>query len=199
MLHDMPHICLPFLPLCVDSLAIVVIILIAEGDSMFLVQRSDLSWAPLCIPCRILQQSCGHGLGQCLCRGSFRSNYTAAAAILYDCCSSTCGEALLTLQPTATVLAHSKVLVQSCAVDPGAVSSNIYANSRLPSPVRWVIRNLHAPTSDGASAVIHAATTRMMFANWNDIPMDVPLTLEEIPVFKPLRVGPSVSVCRSER
>lgn len=49
--------------------------------------------------------------------------------------------------------------VQSCAVDPGAVSSNIYANSRLPSPIRWFIRNLHAPTTDGAQAVIHAATT----------------------------------------
>lgn len=48
--------------------------------------------------------------------------------------------------------------MQSCAVDPGAVSSNIYANSKLPSPVRWFIRNLHAPTRDGASAVLHAAT-----------------------------------------
>ena len=49
--------------------------------------------------------------------------------------------------------------VQSCAVDPGAVSSNIYANSRLPSPIRWFIHNMHAPTRDGASAVLHAATT----------------------------------------
>ena len=48
--------------------------------------------------------------------------------------------------------------MQSCAVDPGAVSSNIYANSRLPSPIRWLIQNLHAPARDGANAVIHAAT-----------------------------------------
>ena len=44
-------------------------------------------------------------------------------------------------------------------MDPGAVSSNIYANSRLPSPIRWFIRNMHAPTRDGARAVLHAATT----------------------------------------
>ena len=50
------------------------------------------------------------------------------------------------------------LLLQSCAVDPGAVSSNIYANSRLPSPIRWFIRNMHAPTRDGARAVLHAAT-----------------------------------------
>ncbi|KAL3146845.1 hypothetical protein ABBQ38_014819 [Trebouxia sp. C0009 RCD-2024] len=54
-------------------------------------------------------------------------------------------------------LAHKGI--QSCAVDPGAVSSNIYANSKLPSPIRWFIRNLHAPTRDGASTVLHAATT----------------------------------------
>lgn len=58
----------------------------------------------------------------------------------------------------ASILRCKLVCVQSCAVDPGAVSSNIYANSRLPGPIRWFIRNLHAPTKDGASAAIHAAT-----------------------------------------
>lgn len=64
------------------------------------------------------------------------------------------------LQLTMTNSQHLHgVPVQSCAVDPGAVSSNIYANSKLPSPIRWFIRNLHAPTRDGASTVLHAATT----------------------------------------
>ena len=60
---------------------------------------------------------------------------------------------------TLNLCSHHPVRVQSCAVDPGAVSSNIYANSRLPSPIRWFIRNMHAPTRDGARAVLHAATT----------------------------------------
>ncbi|DBA88373.1 TPA: hypothetical protein ACH3X2_004873 [Trebouxia sp. C0005] len=95
--------------------------------------------------------------------------------------------------------------IQSCAVDPGAVSSNIYANSHLPSPVRWVIRNLHAPTSDGASAVIHAATTPMPLDNLYDVPPDVKLKWGKTPVSKPLRfyargafASPAIGWCSSE-
>ena len=172
-----------------DLLAIVVILLVTEGNSTLLVQRSDLSWAPLCIPC-ILHQSCGHGLRQYLHRSSSRSWYTSAAAILYDCCSGTCSKivsaTLLTLRPSAATSAYSQVLMQSCAVDPGAVSSNIYANSRLPSPVRWFIRNLHAPTSDGASAVVHAATTPMPLVI---VPSNGRVKLDELPVANPLRVS----------
>ena len=29
----------------------------------------------------------------------------------------------------------------------------------MPSPMRWYLRNMEAPTRDGATAVIHAATT----------------------------------------
>ena len=61
--------------------------------------------------------------------------------------------------PCAVIDKSFCTAMQSCAVDPGAVSSNIYANSQLPSPIRWFIRNMHAPTRDGASAVLHAATT----------------------------------------
>ena len=70
------------------------------------------------------------------------------------CCGLTCFCLWHHSHPTCL-----EMPMQSCAVDPGAVSSNIYANSRLPSPIRWFIRNMHAPTQDGASAVLHAATT----------------------------------------
>ncbi len=92
--------------------------------------------------------------------------------------------------------AHSKVLVQFCAVDPGAVSSNIYANSCLPAPVRWFICNLHAPTSDGASAVIHAATTPMPLVI---VPSNGGVKVDELPVANPLRVSSFVSVCVTKR
>ena len=88
------------------------------------------------------------------------------------------------------------MLVQFCAVDPGAVSSNIYANSSLPAPVRWFIRNLHAPTSDGASAVIHAATTPMPLVI---VPSNGGVKVDELPVAKPLRVSSFVSVCVTKR
>ncbi|DBA73310.1 TPA: Retinol dehydrogenase 13, variant 2 [Trebouxia sp. C0004] len=94
--------------------------------------------------------------------------------------------------------------IQSCAVDPGAVSSNIYANSGLPSPVRWLIRNLHAPTSDGVSAVIHAATTPWQ-PMINVSPQNVKVTLEDLPVYKPLRfyargafASPAIGWCSSD-
>ncbi|KAI3424130.1 hypothetical protein D9Q98_009490 [Chlorella vulgaris] len=49
--------------------------------------------------------------------------------------------------------------VQSCAVDPGGVASKIWDHSAFAKPpLSWVINNLYAPTSDGAAAVVHAAT-----------------------------------------
>ncbi|EIE19074.1 NAD(P)-binding protein [Coccomyxa subellipsoidea C-169] len=50
--------------------------------------------------------------------------------------------------------------VQACAVDPGAVSTNIYKDSSLftRQPLKWLIQNLYAPPSDGAAAVVHAAS-----------------------------------------
>ncbi|PSC74044.1 short-chain dehydrogenase [Micractinium conductrix] len=49
--------------------------------------------------------------------------------------------------------------VQSCAVDPGGVASNIWSNSAFARPpLSWVIGNLYAPPSDGAAAVVHAAS-----------------------------------------
>ncbi len=49
-----------------DSFTTVVIIPGTEGDSILLVQRSDLSWALQCILYSLLQQEGGHGPGQCL-------------------------------------------------------------------------------------------------------------------------------------
>lgn len=51
-------------------------------------------------------------------------------------------------------------MLQACAVDPGAVSTNIYKDSRLftRQPLKWLIQNLYAPPSDGAAAVVHAAS-----------------------------------------
>ena len=53
-----------------------------------------------------------------------------------------------------------KLLLQACAVDPGAVSTNIYKDSRLftRQPLKWLIENLYAPPRDGAAAVVHAAS-----------------------------------------
>lgn len=49
--------------------------------------------------------------------------------------------------------------IQSCAVDPGGVSTNIWQNSAFDKPpLSYFIRNLYAPPSDGAAAVVHAAT-----------------------------------------
>lgn len=50
--------------------------------------------------------------------------------------------------------------VQACAVDPGAVATNIYKDSRLftRQPLKWLIQNLYAPPQDGAAAVVHAAS-----------------------------------------
>ncbi|CAL8464655.1 g4190 [Coccomyxa elongata] len=50
--------------------------------------------------------------------------------------------------------------VQACAVDPGAVATNIYKDSRLftRQPLKWLIQNLYAPPRDGAAAVVHAAS-----------------------------------------
>ena len=48
--------------------------------------------------------------------------------------------------------------VHSCAVDPGSVATNIYDGSLFSrQPLRWLIRTLYAPPSDGAAAVVHAA------------------------------------------
>ena len=49
--------------------------------------------------------------------------------------------------------------VHACAVDPGSVATNIYANSALFSrqPLKWLIQTFYAPPSDGAAAVIHVA------------------------------------------
>ncbi|KAK9804909.1 hypothetical protein WJX72_011450 [[Myrmecia] bisecta] len=49
--------------------------------------------------------------------------------------------------------------VQSCAVDPGSVRSNIWKGNAAHQrpPISWVVNYLYAPISDGASAVIHAA------------------------------------------
>lgn len=54
--------------------------------------------------------------------------------------------------------------VQSCAVDPGGVASNIWKGSIMETNplLRWVITNIYAPPSDGATAVVHAATV-----DWN--------------------------------
>lgn len=55
--------------------------------------------------------------------------------------------------------------VVSCAVDPGGVASSIWnqSNAFSTGPIGWIIRWLYAPPSDGATAVIHAAT-----CNWDD-------------------------------
>lgn len=44
-------------------------------------------------------------------------------------------------------------------MDPGGVSTNIWQNSAFDKPpLSYFIRNLYAPPSDGAAAVVHAAT-----------------------------------------
>lgn len=54
--------------------------------------------------------------------------------------------------------------LQSCAVDPGGVASNIWKNSAFSrAPLSWVIGNLYAPPIDGAAAVVYAATV-----DWED-------------------------------
>lgn len=51
--------------------------------------------------------------------------------------------------------------VQSCAVDPGGVNSSIWDRGGFLSrpPFRTIIGALYAPPSDGATAVVHAATS----------------------------------------
>ncbi|CAG9464931.1 unnamed protein product [Pedinophyceae sp. YPF-701] len=50
--------------------------------------------------------------------------------------------------------------VQSCAVDPGGVRTNIWSTreSLSKGPIKAVINACYAPPADGAQAVIHAAT-----------------------------------------
>ncbi|CAD7695381.1 unnamed protein product [Ostreobium quekettii] len=49
--------------------------------------------------------------------------------------------------------------VHSCAVDPGGVRTRIYAGSIYARPpLSWAVDLLFAPPSDGAQAVLHAAT-----------------------------------------
>ena len=44
-------------------------------------------------------------------------------------------------------------------MDPGGVSTNIWQNSAFDKPpLSYFIRNLYTPPSDGAAAVVHAAT-----------------------------------------
>lgn len=50
--------------------------------------------------------------------------------------------------------------IQACAVDPGAVSSDIWRNSVFNKPpLSWALKVAFAPASDGAVPVHHAATT----------------------------------------
>ncbi|KAH9542587.1 hypothetical protein CY35_13G015400 [Sphagnum magellanicum] len=50
--------------------------------------------------------------------------------------------------------------VQACAVDPGAVASDIWRRSLFnQKPWKWLVKLLFAPTWDGAIPVVHAATT----------------------------------------
>ena len=50
--------------------------------------------------------------------------------------------------------------VHSVAVDPGAVGSSIWQGEAVfrNPPLSWIIDSLYAPNSDGAAAVVHAAT-----------------------------------------
>mmetsp|Transcript_29231 Transcript_29231/g.73454 ORF Transcript_29231/g.73454 Transcript_29231/m.73454 type:complete len:347 (-) Transcript_29231:618-1658(-) len=93
--------------------------------------------------------------------------------------------------------------VQSCAVDPGGVNSSIWDRGGFLSrpPFRTIIGALYAPPSDGATAVVHAATSpwkprspddhfffaRGMFASplvtWNRGPGDGPLRKAEFSLF----------------
>eukprot|EP00951_Prasinocladus_malaysianus_P005494 scaffold38947_cov52-Prasinocladus_malaysianus.AAC.1 len=52
--------------------------------------------------------------------------------------------------------------VSSCAVDPGGVNSSIWDRGGPLSkpPLRTIISGLYAPPSDGASAVVHAASSQ---------------------------------------
>mmetsp|Transcript_34065 Transcript_34065/g.96543 ORF Transcript_34065/g.96543 Transcript_34065/m.96543 type:complete len:345 (+) Transcript_34065:213-1247(+) len=60
--------------------------------------------------------------------------------------------------------------VDSCAVDPGGVNSSIWDRGGMLSrpPFRSIISALYAPTSDGASAVVHAATAPWQAASPED-------------------------------
>ncbi|KAG0627544.1 hypothetical protein M758_2G209700 [Ceratodon purpureus] len=50
--------------------------------------------------------------------------------------------------------------IQTCAVDPGAVMSDIWRRSRFNKPpISWGMKVAFAPTWDGATPVYHAATT----------------------------------------
>lgn len=49
--------------------------------------------------------------------------------------------------------------VTSCAVDPGSVASSIWRDSLFSQPpIKTLIKWLYAPSEDGATAVVHAAT-----------------------------------------
>lgn len=50
--------------------------------------------------------------------------------------------------------------MQSCTVDPGSVNTSIYRNNRLlgQGPLRGVRAFFGSPPSEGAAAVVHAAT-----------------------------------------
>jgi hypothetical protein len=52
------------------------------------------------------------------------------------------------------------MLAQSCAVDPGSVNTAIYRHNRFlgRGPLRAVRAFFGSPPSDGAAAVVHAAT-----------------------------------------
>ena len=48
---------------------------------------------------------------------------------------------------------------QSCAVDPGGVSTGVWRHSVFAKgPMRWLLDSVYAPSRDGAQAIIHAAT-----------------------------------------
>jgi WW domain-containing oxidoreductase len=69
--------------------------------------------------------------------------------------------------------------VQSCAVDPGGVASNIWQGKFAQPPLSWFVDHFYAPPSDGAAAVVHAASAaweadapaaRRVNAAWNRRP-----------------------------
>ncbi|CAM6058423.1 unnamed protein product [Sphagnum tenellum] len=53
--------------------------------------------------------------------------------------------------------------VQACAVDPGAVASDIWKRTKYNRPPwKWLAKIAFAPTWDGALPVLHAATTPLV-------------------------------------
>lgn len=77
--------------------------------------------------------------------------------------------------------------VNSCAVDPGGVNSSIWDRGGMLSkpPIRNIIGALYAPPSDGASAVIHAAS-----APWTS---QSPVGPTPDPLRPPALLGPFVA------